>query len=105
VLAYSVNQRTREIGLRMALGAPRGTVLRLIVREGMIVGAIGIGAGLVAALGLSRVLASLVFDVPVRDPVTYSVVAAALTLVALAACIIPARKASRVDPMVALRAE
>jgi putative ABC transport system permease protein len=105
VLAYSVNQRTREIGLRMALGAPRGQVLRLIVREGMTVGAIGIVAGIVAALALSRVLASLVFDVPVRDPLTYAAVAAALALVALAACVIPARKASRVDPMVALRCD
>jgi putative ABC transport system permease protein len=105
VLAYSVNQRTREIGLRMALGAPRAQVLRLIVREGMTVGAIGIGAGLAGALALSRVLASLVFDVPVRDPLTYVVVAAALALVALTACVIPARKASRVDPMVALRTE
>ena len=105
VLAYSVNQRTREIGLRMALGAPRGRVLRLIIREGMVVGAIGIGAGIVGALGFSRVLASLVFDVPVRDPLTYLVVAFALTIVALAACVIPARKASRVDPMVALRCD
>jgi putative ABC transport system permease protein len=103
VLAYSVNQRTREIGLRMALGAPRGQVLRLIVREGMTVGAIGIGAGVAGALAMSRVLASLVFDVPVRGPLTYSVVAASLTLVALVACVIPARKAARVDPMVALR--
>jgi putative ABC transport system permease protein len=105
VLAYSVNQRTREIGLRMALGAPRQQVLRLVMREGMTVGAIGIGAGIVGALALSRVLASLVFDVQVRDPLTYIAVAAALALVALAACVIPARKASRVDPMVALRAE
>src|SRR5882672_12577586 len=105
VLAYSVNQRTREIGLRMALGSPRAQVLRLIVREGMTVGAMGIGAGLAGALALSRVLASLVFDVPVRDPLTYIVVAAALALVALAACMIPARKASRVEPMVALRCD
>jgi putative ABC transport system permease protein len=105
VLAYSVNQRTREIGLRMALGAPRGQVLQLIVREGMTVGAIGIAAGLAAALALSRVLASLVFDVRVRDPLTYAAVAAALAAVALAACVIPARKASRVDPMVALRCD
>jgi putative ABC transport system permease protein len=103
VLAYSVNQRTREIGLRMALGAPRGGVLRLIVREGMAVGLAGIGIGLAGALALSRALASVVFGVPVRDPATFAVVAAALTLVALAACIIPARNASRVDPMVALR--
>jgi putative ABC transport system permease protein len=100
---YSVNQRTREIGLRMALGAPRGGVLRLIVREGMAVGLAGIGIGLAGALAMSRALASLVFGVPVRDPATFAVVAAALTIVALAACIIPARNASRVDPMVALR--
>jgi putative ABC transport system permease protein len=105
VLAYSVNERTREIGLRMALGAPRGQVLRLIVREGMTVGVLGIGVGLAGALALSRVLASLVFDVPVRDPLTYIVVAIALAVVALMACVIPARKASRVDPMVALRCE
>jgi len=105
VLAYSVNQRTREIGLRMALGAPRAQVLRLIVREGMTVGAIGIAVGVVGALVLSRVLASLVFDVPGRDPLTYLAVASMLTLVALAACAIPARKASRVDPMVALRCD
>jgi len=105
VLSYSVNQRTREIGLRMALGAPRGRVLLLIVREGMAVGAIGIGVGIAGALALSRALASLVFDVPVRDPLTYAAVAAALTLVALAACVIPARNASRVDPMVTLRCD
>jgi len=89
----------------MALGAPRGQVLRLIVREGMTVGALGIGVGLAGALALSRVLASLVFDVPVRDPLTYGLVAAALAVVAFAACVIPARKASRVDPMVALRCD
>jgi putative ABC transport system permease protein len=105
VIAYSVNQRTREIGLRIALGAPRARVLRLIVGEGMAVGAIGIGVGLAGALVLSRVLASLVFDVAVRDPLTYATVAAALAIVALAACLIPARKASRVDPLVALRSE
>jgi putative ABC transport system permease protein len=99
VLAYSVNQRTREIGLRMALGAPRADVLRLIVREGMTVGAIG----LAGALASSRVLSSLVFDVAVRDPLTYVAVAVMLALVALAACVIPARKASQVDPMIALR--
>ncbi|HJZ78347.1 MAG TPA: ABC transporter permease [Vicinamibacterales bacterium] len=105
VLAYSVTQRTHEIGVRIALGAqPRG-VVRLIVREGMRVGLLGIGAGLAAALALSRALASLLFGVPERDPLTFVSVAAALTLVALAACALPARRASRVDPLVALRTE
>jgi putative ABC transport system permease protein len=103
VLAYSVNQRTREIGLRMALGSPRGRVLGLIVREGMLVGLAGIGIGVAGALGLSRALASLVFGVAVRDPITFVLVAGMLSIVALAACVIPARTASRVDPMVALR--
>jgi putative ABC transport system permease protein len=105
VLAYSVNQRTKEIGLRMALGAQRSGVLRLIVSEGMTVALIGIGIGLTGAVALSRVLTSMVYGVPVRDPLTYSAVAAGLGLVALAACIIPARRASKIDPMVALRQE
>jgi len=105
VLAYSVTQRTREIGLRMALGAQRSGVLRLVVGEGMIVGAIGIALGAVGALALGQVLANLVFGVPVRDPMTFGVVAGILTIVALAACVLPARKASRVDPLVALRTE
>jgi len=103
VLAYSVNQRTREIGLRMALGAPRRRVLGQIVREGMVVGLAGISIGLAGALALSRALASLVFGVEVRDPITFGAVAAVLAIVAFAACIFPARNASRVDPMVALR--
>jgi len=103
VLAYSVNQRTREIGVRMALGAPRAQVLRMVVREGMTVGVIGVVSGLITALAVSRVLSSLVFGVEVRDPMTYILVALGLALVALVACVIPARKASRVDPIVALR--
>jgi putative ABC transport system permease protein len=105
VLAYSVSQRTNEIGVRMALGAtPRG-VLRLIVREGMKVVLIGIGTGLVGGLALGRTVSSLIFGVPVRDPVTFTAVAVALAGVALAACAIPAFRASRVDPIVALRYE
>jgi ABC-type antimicrobial peptide transport system permease subunit len=102
VLAYSVSQRTGEIGVRMALGAtPRG-VLRLIVGEGMTVVLIGIGTGVVAGLALGQTVSSLVFGVPVRDPLTFACVAAALAGVALAACTIPALRASRVDPIGAL---
>ena len=105
VLAYSVNQRTREIGLRMALGATPRSVLQLIVRQGMKVVLIGVGIGLAGGLALGRAVSSLVFGVQVHDPATFSVVAVVLTAVALAACIIPARRAARVDPMVALREE
>jgi putative ABC transport system permease protein len=105
VLAYSVNQRTREIGVRMALGAQPADVLRLVVEEGMRVAVIGVAAGLAAAVVLSRAVASLLYGVSVRDPLTFTSVAAVLAAVALAACAIPARRASRVDPMVALRYE
>jgi len=105
VLAYSVSERTREIGLRMALGATNFGVLRLIVGEGMKVVMIGIGIGLLGALALGRTLSSLVFGVTVRDPTTFTVVAMILAGVALAACVVPARRAARVDPMVALRGE
>ena len=105
VLAYSVSQRGGEIGVRMALGATPGGVLRLVVGDGMKVALIGIGAGLLGGLALGRTLSSLVFGVPVRDPATFLGVAVALASVALAACAIPAFRASRVDPMVALRYE
>jgi putative ABC transport system permease protein len=105
VLAYSVNQRTREIGLRIALGAQPGVVQRLVVAEGMKVGLIGIGIGLLGALAVGRALSSIVYGVPVRDPATFAGVAVALTIIALAACFIPARRAAKVDPMVALRYE
>jgi len=105
VLAYSVSQRGGEIGVRMALGATPAGILRLVVGEGMKVALIGIGAGLLGGLALGRTLSSLVFGVPVRDPATFLGVAVALASVALAACAIPAFRASRVDPMVALRYE
>ncbi len=105
VLAYSVSQRTREIGLRMALGAQPSGVLRWIAGQGMLVAAAGIGLGLAGAYALSRVLASLLFDIQPRDSATFAVVAALLSAVAVAACLVPARRAARVDPMVALRDE
>lgn len=105
VLAYSVVQRTGEIGVRMALGAtPRG-VLQLIVGEGMKVALIGIGIGLLGGLALGRALSSLVFGVPVRDPATLLGVAVALAGLASGACAVPALRASRVDPIVAQRYE
>ncbi|HET6181827.1 MAG TPA: FtsX-like permease family protein, partial [Candidatus Sulfotelmatobacter sp.] len=105
VLAYSVTQRTREIGLRKALGAPPRGVLCLIVAEGMRVGLIGIGAGLLGALAMSRVMTSLVYGVLVHDGPTFIGVAMVLTTVAFVACYIPAHRAAKVDPMVALRHE
>jgi putative ABC transport system permease protein len=93
VLAYSVSQRTGEIGVRMALGATPCGVLRLVVGEEMIVALIGIGSGLLGGLALGRAVASLVFGVPVRDPVTFTGDAVALAFVAFAACYLPARRA------------
>ena len=105
VLAYSVNQRRREIGLRIALGAQPDRVLRLVVGEGMRVGLFGIVVGLAGGLALGRVVSSLVYGVHVYDPSTFAAVAIVLALVALAACFIPARRAARVDPIVALRTD
>jgi putative ABC transport system permease protein len=105
VLSYSVNQRTREIGLRMALGAQQSSVLRMVVREGMAMGLAGIGAGLLAALAVSRALATLLFGVEPHDPATFLAVAGTLSAIALAACYLPARRAIGVDPAVALREE
>jgi putative ABC transport system permease protein len=103
VLTYSVTQRTREIGIRMALGATPRRVLELIVSEGMRVVLLGLVIGLAGGLALGRTVESLVYGVGVRDPKIYVVVAVVLTVVALAACFIPARRAAVVDPMVALR--
>ena len=105
VLTYSVSQRTREIGIRMAMGATPRRVLKLIVSEGMRVVLLGLVIGLAGGLALGRTMESLVYGVGVRDPKIYLVVAAILATVALAACFIPARRAARVDPLVALRDE
>jgi putative ABC transport system permease protein len=104
-MAYTVNQRTHEIGIRTALGAHRRDVLRLIMRDGAKIALFGIASGIAGALALTRLMASLLFDVKPTDPATFAGVAILLALVALAACYIPARRAMRVDPMVALRYE
>jgi predicted permease len=105
LLSYEVSRRTREIGIRIALGAQPERVLKLVLRQGIALAIVGAAAGIAVALGVTRYLASMLFNVRASDPLTMSAVAVLLALVALAACYIPARRATRVDPMVALRYE
>ena len=105
VLTYTVGQRTREIGVRMALGAQRGEVISLILKYGAKLAGIGLGLGLVIALSLARLLKTVLYEVSPFDPMSFSLVATVLALVGVGACLIPARRATKIDPMEALRTE
>jgi putative ABC transport system permease protein len=105
VISYSVSRRTQEIGIRMALGAGRRDVVRLVVRQGMAPAVIGLALGLAGAFGLTRLMTSLLFGVSATDPVVFGLTTGLLGAVALAACWLPAWRAARVDPLIALRYE
>jgi putative ABC transport system permease protein len=105
VIAYLVRQRTRELGIRMALGAKRYDVLRLILTQGLKLALIGVSIGLLAAIALTRWMKSMLFNVDPIDSFTFATIPVVLLIVALFACWIPAQRATRVDPMVALKSE
>jgi len=105
VISYSVAQRTSEFGIRMAMGAGPGDVLRMVLGQGLLLGGIGVAIGAAGALALTRLIRGLLFGISSFDPLTFAAMAVILTVVTIAACWIPAYRATRVDPMVALRYE
>jgi putative ABC transport system permease protein len=105
VMSYTVTQRSRELGVRLALGAGPGQVLSLVVREGVRLAAVGLGIGFVAALAISRILRSMLYGVSTTDPLTFIVIPILLLAVTVLACWVPARRAARLDPILALRTE
>jgi len=105
VMSYTVSQRQREIGVRLALGAQRGHVLQMVLQQGTKLALVGVAIGIGAGLGLTRLMAHLLFGVTAHDPLTFAAVSGLLILVAVLACYIPARRAILVDPVVALRYE
>jgi ABC-type antimicrobial peptide transport system permease subunit len=105
VISYLVNQRTQEIGIRMALGAQVRHILQLILKHGVLLVALGVGLGIIAAILATRLMSHLLYGVTPTDPLTFSAIAVLLTFIALVACYLPARRAAHVDPVIALRSE